>query len=323
MMTRFLDTLQEHFSSQKFFDSPIDFALITVNFKGFGHNDLIPVEITKSYMANKPEDAWQWIAASAACYPVFPPMEIDGEEYIDGGYYDNIPIAAAIKLGAKKVVVIDLNTENNHEGYLRHPSVMYIKPSKDLGNFLNFERNVLDRSIRLGYNDTMKAYGKYLGIRYTFLQDETGNRYAGEAARCFIDILSSMEAQFDFSDKVRYSRVNKLEGCTAILGEYCKKYRPSEMEIFVAALEMFLKALDYDDETEYDIGELLYDMKTEYDRIYPLLEFDVESAFAKVRELIKEKSGKIKINELKKYDETRIMLILTSVVRALQRASLR
>ncbi len=321
--TPFINMIHRYFSREKFFGSEIDYALMTVNFKGFGPNDLIPVEITKTQMAKDTENAWKWISASASCYPVFPPQEIDGEQYIDGGFYDNIPIAAAIKLGAKKIVAVDLNTENNHEGYLRHPDVTYIKPSKDLGNFMNFERNVLDRSIRLGYNDTMKAYGKYLGIKYTFLADETGSRYTDEVSACFNEILSRMEAEFDFFHKVRYQRVNKLEGCTAILGEYCKKYRPSETDIFIAAFELLLRAMDYDDEKEYDISELLYILKAECDRIYPLLEFGPDSAFPKVREFIKDHSRKHRLPEMKKHDEDRTMLILTSIIRALQKASLR
>ena len=321
--TPFINMLQQYFSREKFFSSEIDYALMTVNFKGYGPNDLVPVEITKADMESYGDEAWKWIAASASCYPVFPAFEIDGAHYIDGGFYDNIPIASAIKLGAQKLVVIDLNTENNHEGYLRHPSVTYIKPSKDLGNFMNFDRNVLDRSIRLGYNDTMKAYGKFLGTKFTFLTDETGDRYVEELTACFIPLLSLMEAEFDFSHKVRYHRVNKLEGCTSILGERCKKYRPSEKEIFISALEMLLRAFGFDDEREYNIGELLYELKTDYDRIYPLLEFDFSSAFDRVRELIKEKTGKNRFYNTKKYDEDRVMLILTSLIRALQRASLR
>ncbi len=321
--TPFINTVNHYFSPEKFFGSEIDYALMTVKFKGFGPNDLIPVEITKDFMSRDKESSWKWIAASASCYPVFPPMEIDGEEYIDGGFYDNIPIASAIKLGAQKIVAVDLNTDNNHEGYMRHPSVIYIKPSKDLGNFMNFERNVLDRSIRLGYNDTMKAYGKYLGVKYTFISDDTGNRYVDEASACFNEILSRMEAEFDFSDKVRYHRVNKLEGCTSILGEYCKKYRPSESDIFISAFELLLSAMDYDDEKEYNISDLLYTLKNECDRIYPLLEFGTESAFPKVREFIKAHSRKRRMPEMKRHDEDRTMLILTSAVRALQKASFR
>ena len=190
--TPFLATVQRYFSAEKFFGSPVDFALITVNYKGLAPSELAPCEITKAQMQSDPENAWKWIAASSSCFPVFPPMEIDGQHYIDGGYYDNIPIASAFKLGASSVVAIDLNTENNHEGYLRHPRVTYIRPSKDLGNFLNFDRSVLARSQRLGYNDTMKAFGRYYGIRYTFTPDAASEVYLDEITEKFVQVLSEM-----------------------------------------------------------------------------------------------------------------------------------
>ncbi len=317
--TPFLSAVQRYFSPERFFGSPVDFALITVNYKGFGPHEVSHCEITKQQMERDPENAWKWIAASSSCYPVFPPMEIDGQQYIDGGYYDNIPVASAFRLGASSVVVVDLNTDNNHEGYLRHPRVTYIRPSKELGSFLNFDRSVLTRSQRLGYNDTMKAFGRYYGFRYTLIPDERCEEYLEEATERFISILCEMEASFDFSSKVKYQRVNKLAGCTTALGEYCNKNRPSEKEIFISALEILLIALLFDDEKEYGLGELLYTLKTEVDRLYPLLEFDHASSFEKVKQFIKDFSG-TKGPEVKKHDEDRIMIILTSVIRALQHA---
>jgi len=46
------------------------------------------------------------ILASAALPAVFPPVEIDGEPYIDGGVVDNVPISRAIALGATRVYVL-------------------------------------------------------------------------------------------------------------------------------------------------------------------------------------------------------------------------
>lgn len=165
-VTPFHNMLRKLFDSEKFFGSDIDYALMTVKFPS-----LDPVEITKEEM-KKYSEPWRWIAASAACFPVFPVEEIDGTEYADGGYYDNIPVASAFRLGAEQVTVIDLKTESNHEGYIRHPRVKYIKPSEDLGTFMNFGKDAIDFSIYLGYSDTMKAYGKYRGYRYTFTPGE-------------------------------------------------------------------------------------------------------------------------------------------------------
>ena len=319
--TPFYEMVQKYYSAEKFFDSDIDYALMTVSFNGNIAGDKIPVEMTKEQLREYGEDAWKWICASCACYPVFPPMEIDGKSYIDGGYYDNIPVASAFKLGAERVVVVDLNTDNNHEGYIKHPRVTYIKPSRDLGAFLNFNREVLDRSIRLGFNDTMKVYGKYLGRLFTFIPGEDFSDKLSEISVLFTDILTKAESGFDFSSKVRFQRVNKLEGTTSVISSYLGKEKITEQDCFIGALELFLKALLFDDEKEYELPSLLYSLKTDVDGLYPMLEFDYEVAFTKVREFIKERH-KGKNHELKKYDEDILLLIFTSLMRALQKIRL-
>jgi NTE family protein len=46
------------------------------------------------------------ILASAALPAVLPPVEIDGEMYIDGAVVDNVPISRAVELGAERVYVL-------------------------------------------------------------------------------------------------------------------------------------------------------------------------------------------------------------------------
>jgi NTE family protein len=46
------------------------------------------------------------ILASAALPAVLPPVEIDGEPFIDGAVVDNVPISRAIDLGVDRVVVL-------------------------------------------------------------------------------------------------------------------------------------------------------------------------------------------------------------------------
>ena len=314
-ITPFHNMMRHYFNPQKFFSSDVDYALITVKFPSMD-----PVEIRKADIIDR-ENGWQWLAASCACFPVFPVMEIDGQSYIDGGYYDNIPVASAFKLGAESVVVIDLKTENNHEGYIKHPRVTYIKPTRDLGTFLNFDREVLDRSIKLGYNDTMKVYGKYLGNVYTFLPGAEKFDEYREYASVFLTILTQMEAAFDFSGSVRFQRINKFPGCTAILAKSGFRELDDELHLFISALEFYLRAINYDDSAEYSLDELLFSLKAQVDGLYPMLEFDAEKAFAVVREYIKNRHG-VKNSELKKYEEDRFMLILTAFIRTLQHIKL-
>ena len=51
-----------------------------------------------------------YIIASATCFPAVELKEIDGDYYVDGGYYDNLPINLAIDMGADEIIAVDLTT---------------------------------------------------------------------------------------------------------------------------------------------------------------------------------------------------------------------
>jgi NTE family protein len=48
------------------------------------------------------------VLASCAVPGVFPPVEVDGEHYIDGGIVNSIPVARAVMLGAKTIYVLQV-----------------------------------------------------------------------------------------------------------------------------------------------------------------------------------------------------------------------
>ncbi len=48
------------------------------------------------------------LLASAAIPGLYPPVAIDGVEYIDGGFTANVPLNAAMQLGARAIVVLDV-----------------------------------------------------------------------------------------------------------------------------------------------------------------------------------------------------------------------
>lgn len=152
--------IDQYFDEKKFFGSKIDFGCMVA--KNKTHQ---AVYVDKQMMK---ENGRQWLLASASAYPVFPVTEIDGQEYIDGGYSDNLPIAFAIERGATKIVAIDLNRQLTHPMYYRRHKITYIHPFVDLPSFLNFDPDLMQRSRKLGYYDGLKAYGYYQGRKYTF-----------------------------------------------------------------------------------------------------------------------------------------------------------
>jgi hypothetical protein len=114
------------------------------------------------------EHGRDWLLASAAAYPVFPVKVIDGVEYVDGGYFDNFPVDFALRLGAERIIAIDLSATPRHPNYLDHYPVVYIHPHEELFNFLDFDHEKMRHARRIGYLDAMKKFGRYEGEKFTF-----------------------------------------------------------------------------------------------------------------------------------------------------------
>ncbi len=66
-------------------------------------------------------DITQPLIASAAMPGIFPPVQIDGATYIDGGVANNVPIAPAVAMGATTVFVLDSTARNHARRPLERP----------------------------------------------------------------------------------------------------------------------------------------------------------------------------------------------------------
>lgn len=156
------DTIKGAINYKKFYNSNKDFGLITVKL-----NNLQPLFLTKKEISK--ELLSEYLIASATCFPAFKTKEIDSEQYIDGGYYDNLPINLAVDMGAEEIIAIDLNTISlAKKTKNKEIKIKYIKPRNKMGSFFAFDSELSKRSMRLGYNDTMKDYGRLEGNEYTF-----------------------------------------------------------------------------------------------------------------------------------------------------------
>lgn len=142
-ITPYCALVHQYLDEARFFASPVDFGLMTARFPSFQ-----PVEVRKQDIA--PGYLPQWILASSACYPMFPMCEIDGQNYLDGAYSDNLPIGTAFRLGADRVIAIGLKPETPEKKYTNHPLVTYIAPAEPLGKLLEFDPDALRHSIALG-----------------------------------------------------------------------------------------------------------------------------------------------------------------------------
>ena len=118
-ITPLKELIRSLLKEEQLLSSPIDFGLCTVHYPS-----LKPLFITKEEM-NK-QYIFDYLIASASCFPVFPIHSIQNEDFIDGGYYDNVPIDLAFDMGADEIIVVDMNSkEAIHKHYVNRPHISY------------------------------------------------------------------------------------------------------------------------------------------------------------------------------------------------------
>lgn len=165
----FQQAIAAHIDEQRVRDSKIRMGVMTVDLQ-----HLTPVA---KFIDEMPQGQLiDYIMASCSLVPALKPHEIDGVKYIDGGYYDNIPIELAQQAGATSFIVVDLDSfgriRRTSFDQLPQERITYIRPYWTLGASLLFDARVVERNEALGYNDAMKAFGCFDGNAYTFIKDQ-------------------------------------------------------------------------------------------------------------------------------------------------------
>ncbi len=153
--------IEQKINYKKLIKSHIDYGLVTFNLTTKKPIQITKKEIPKNLIGD-------YLMASASCYPAFKKKQIKGETYIDGGFFDNLPINLAIEMGADEIIAVDLSAPGFNKKAKRKVPTIKIKPNNKLTNFLNFYESGAKRNIKLGYNDTLKKFGKLEGKKYTF-----------------------------------------------------------------------------------------------------------------------------------------------------------
>lgn len=144
--------------------SRIGYGLTTVS-----KRSMRPKELTLQEIA--PGKLIDYMLASAACFPAFRPRNIDGEDFIDGGYGDNMPLALAARMGAEELIAVDVDGIGITRPNLTGRPTRLIRCHWDLGSILTFDPVVARHNIQLGYQDCYRSFGKLLGTAYALKPD--------------------------------------------------------------------------------------------------------------------------------------------------------
>lgn len=155
--------LEKYVDEKKVRESGMDFGITAVS---------VP-EMNAHYMRLKdiPEGKLvDYVMASASAFPALHSYEIDGKNYVDGGYADVLPVGMALEDGARRVIAVDLSGYGivNKENLEKAEELVYIKSDENLGFQFIFDKENTLRIMKLGYLDCLKAYGVLDGRYLSF-----------------------------------------------------------------------------------------------------------------------------------------------------------
>ena len=281
---------------KKFRQSDIDFGLVVTAVK--------PMRMVTKFVNQMEEGKIaDYILASSACFPIMKMYEINGENYVDGGYSDNIPFELALQRGAKEMVIVDM------PGIFKlkkvediNAKVHYIFPKHDLGNFIIFNKETANRDIVLGYLDTMKVFDKLEGNNYTFKLGSNNEaiKYSEKIKSMYKKIFTNLPSIGTLERIATNKVVNHIK-------KYNEDIFENESDV-LNALEMAAEGYGIDFTKIYDFAELAENVVQKYRETIKKEEYKRILSLSKILETVKN------INELreliKKYDSQNLIAYL-------------
>lgn len=246
-ITPLKENMNKYICEDRVRKSPIKLGLVTISL-----TDLKPIELMIDEI---PEGKLNDYLLASAALPTFKRHEIDGTVFLDGGFYDNLPVKLLTSHGYKNLITVSLMPFGNKaKTKAKNLNIIAIDPSDQLGGILDFTPNLMKRNIQLGYLDTLKKFNKlggfyyYIDLKkedtyYSKFAEKLGNPLKSEVNEKLPLLLSvdSIESKFDLIppilnllNRTKYKNksipLSLLENTAHQLNiERLKVYKPSEL----------------------------------------------------------------------------------------------
>lgn len=160
--------VEDNISEEAVRASNIPLAIVTFNL-----NNMKPVEL---FVSDMPEGTMIDYIMASARFPGLNKQGPDDSQYLDGGVYDNAPLGILRRHGYHRLIVIDISSRKGmaHKEDWSCANIVYIRPyvPEDLGAAFEFDKDMNERRMEMGYYDTKKAFGELFGKDYYFKKDE-------------------------------------------------------------------------------------------------------------------------------------------------------
>ncbi len=157
--TKIRGILTEIYDEPKLRASPVEFGMVTVKMPEAKPMELFKEDIPGGKLI-------EYLMASANM-PVFKLEPISGEIYIDGGFYNNLPVNMLYRKGFREILVIRTYAIGVVKKFRKADlHVTELGPSEDLGNILDFSHEKIMHRMLVGRCDALRLIKGLAGRQY-------------------------------------------------------------------------------------------------------------------------------------------------------------
>lgn len=246
-------TLYDHIDESKVRASQVPYGLVT-----YSLTDMKPMELM---LTDIPEGKLIEYLIASSYLPGFKAEKINGKRFLDGAFHDNLPVNLLLSHGLKHVIAIEVQgTGIKQKVKDKSAHVIYISPSDDTGNIIDFRHEVIEKNLKMGYYDALKVLNDYYGQWY-YLTDIWSPTRAFEFLNSFTELQVKGLAERLSIKEIPYKRC------------LFEKIIPKAMDlldipafvdynmVLLHILEYVAKALEIDRFKLYTMDELIENVK--------------------------------------------------------------
>lgn len=213
--------INENIDEKKIRESKMDFGIVTVSL-----TDKRPMEIFKEDI---PEGKITDYILASAYHPAFKLEKVDGKFFIDGCFFDNLPIKLLYEKGYRNIIAIRLYAIGRVRKIKEKDlEITYIEPSEKLCHTLDFTNNSARKNLQLGYYDTLRVFKGLKGRKY-YIEPKNDEEF-------FLKFLLDIE-------EMKVLKIGKILGIENI------PYRRMLLEFIIPRL---IELLDLDKDIGYE-----------------------------------------------------------------------
>lgn len=253
----FRRTLEESIDEAAVRRAGVMLGIVTVNL-----TDLIPLNL---FLEDIPPGKLIDYLLASARMPIFRGGRINGKRYIDGGFYNNLPIDLLAGRGFAEIIAVRVKSIGLRRKVRNEKvRITYIDPSEDLGPMLDLSRERILHNIQLGYFDTLRVFRRLHGKRYYLEIEPDEDFFFVRLSRIDAASLASLRSKLRLPAGMPDKRLifEVLLPLLARLLEMDEK--ASYRDIMIALVERAAEKSGYPRFKIYDFGYLLGEVRHYY-----------------------------------------------------------